>query len=518
MCVHLDAYECLPLKVTPKSMTHAERIQKKKEKEIAEETARLTSAIRKNQGLEPSDAPAVNKGFGSSAPASLGGRYPAAWPSTSNAPGTPGTASTQSKNSSSVTGPAGFGPANGQKLRSAEVESEVRAQQPLPQGSEHTAASPSTQLPSSSAADRSKQSSTRAVAHLAERQRIEGSGSGTAGVCWHRGRVLSGGGDGKVRAWEVETGKMLSEAKGHGGRQVTSMWVFGERMVTGGVDGTVMVWNVGGGVVEEVRRFNALEKARAGAGQRHGVTSVCGHGSRVYSGVAGEGEGAGNDVLVWDVDGNKYVNKMAGHRSWVTGMGILMGGKFLATVSLDCTIRIWSIESMSVTFFSGANRVPGQVAVDPTGLLGVGVLPVVQGEGGKGKQGLVTISEGGQVDLWEVTTETGMVEVKHVEGARHGEGELESGCVGVLGGWMEGGESRWRVVSGGSEGRVKVWGVGGRGGWEETESCLVAEGKYPIDCCRGEESEGRVVVGLGEREEGGRVEASVRVLGWSAGS
>ena len=320
-----------------------------------------------------------------------------------------------------------------------------------------------------------------------------------------------------MRAWEVETGKMLSEAEGHGGRQVTSMWVFGERMVTGGVDGTVMVWNVGGGVVEEVRRFNALEKARAGAGQRHGVTSVCGHGSRVYSGVAGEGEGAGNDVLVWDVDGNKYVNKMAGHRSWVTGMGILMGGKFLATVSLDCTIRIWSIESMSVTFFSGANRVPGQVAVDPTGLLGVGVLPVVQGEGGKGKQGLVTISEGGQVDLWEVTTETGMVEVKHVEGARHGEGELESGCVGVLGGWMEGGESRWRVVSGGSEGRVKVWGVGGRGGWEETESCLLAGGKYPIDCCRGEGegSEGRVVVGLGEREEGGRVEGSVRVLGWS---
>ena len=102
-----------------------------------------------------------------------------------------------------------------------------------------------------------------------------------------------------MRAWEVETGKMLSEAEGHGGRQVTSMWVVGERMVTGGVDGTVMVWNVGGGVVEEVRRFNALEKARAGAGQRHGVTSVCGHGSRVYSGVAGEGQGAGNDVLVW---------------------------------------------------------------------------------------------------------------------------------------------------------------------------------------------------------------------------
>ena len=254
-----------------------------------------------------------------------------------------------------------------------------------------------------------------------------------------------------MQVWDVEEGKAVAEAGGHGGKQVKAMYVYGDNLVTGGEDGTVMVWKLGGGGLEVHRTFNVLEKARGDAGKSHGVTSVCGHGSRVYSGVAGEGVGEGNDVLVWDVEGNKYVNKMGGHRSWVTGMAILMEGKFLATVSHDCTIRIWSVENRNIQFFGQANRTPGQVEVDPTGLLGVVALPQGAGEEETGKQGMVTISEGGMVDLWEVTTKSGMVEVHHVEGGRHGEPELEHGCVGVFGGKGGGGEGRW--------------GGGGGGGW-----------------------------------------------------
>ena len=163
---------------------------------------------------------------------------------------------------------------------------------------------------------------------------------------------MSGGGDGKVRVWDVEEGRIVKEEEGHGGKAVTSMHVYGDRMVTGGVDGKVVVWEVGGGGLTVWKTFDAKEKGREGAGVTYGVTSVCGYGSRVYGGVAGESEGKGHDVLVWDTDageGKEYVNRMAGHKSWVTGMAIVMKGKFMATASLDCSIRIWSIQGKFFT-------------------------------------------------------------------------------------------------------------------------------------------------------------------------
>ena len=365
---------------------------------------------------------------------------------------------------------------------------------------------------------------------MEERQRLGGQGAGMMGICWWEGRVISGGADGWVRVWDVEERTEVMSAEGHKGAQVRSMWVYGDKLVTGGVDGMVVVWRLNlnpkpGGeekVLEEMVRFNAREKARAGAGES-GVTAVCGYGSRVYAGwgVAGENRAGNGDVLVWDVEGSKYVNKMGGHQSWVTGMAILMEGKFLATVSLDCTIRIWSIENRSLQFFSQANREPGVLKENPTGLLGVVAL-WTETSRGTGKQGIVTISEGGTVDLWKVSTGTGMVEVNHVSGGKHGEGgRLESGSVGVVGArWGYGGEEGFRVVSAGYEGTVKVWEVGERGEWAETESVKVEEGRYAIEGCSGRVSaDGRLAVGLGVREEGGgEVSESVRIFGWGGGT
>ena len=328
---------------------------------------------------------------------------------------------------------------------------------------------------------------------MKEIKRLTGHGGGTLVVCWYGGRVISGGADGKVRVWDVEGGGVEAEAAGHDS-EVTSMWVFGDRLVTGGVDGMVKVWGLGGGGLKREQEFNVAEGARGGA--KLGVSSVCGYGGRVYSGVAAEEEGTGNDVLVWEVEGGRYVSSMKGHKSWVTGMAVLMEGKFLATVSYDCTVRIWSIENRQAKFFSQANREPGQVGKDPSALLGVAALPA-GGDASKGTQGLVTISEGGMVDVWEVSTGSGMVEVKHVEGGRHGEGELEGGSVSVVGGRGGGGKDRWRVVSAGSEGRVKMWGVGETGGWEAVESVAVEGGKYAIAGCSGREADGQVVLGLG---------------------
>ena len=185
---------------------------------------------------------------------------------------------------------------------------------------------------------------------------------------------MSGGADGKVRVWDVDEGRIVKEEAGHGGKAVSSMHVYGDRMVTGGVDGTVMVWEMEGGGLRVCKTFDAKEKGREGAGRTYGVTSVCGYGARVYAGVAGEAEGKGHDVLVWDTEageGKEYVNRMSGHKSWVTGMAIVMKGQFLATVSLDCSVRIWSIQGRFFTEQNTQKLGMRPLVQDRMGLCGV---------------------------------------------------------------------------------------------------------------------------------------------------
>lgn len=324
---------------------------------------------------------------------------------------------------------------------------------------------------------------------------------------------MSGGADGKVRVWDVDEGRIVKEEAGHGGKAVSSMHVYGDRMVTGGVDGTVMVWEMEGGGLRVCKTFDAKEKGREGAGRTYGVTSVCGYGARVYAGVAGEAEGKGHDVLVWDTEageGKEYVNRMSGHKSWVTGMAIVMKGQFLATVSLDCSVRIWSIQGRFFTEQNTQKLGMRPLVQDRMGLCGV----VGLGAGGaEGKEGLVTISEGGVVDLWEVTKESGSMEVHHVEEGRHGEGGEGHRSVSLMGEKGSGGEGRWRVASGGPEGRVKIWGVGEAGGWEELDTVDVAGGAYGIEGCSARAPFGKLAVGLGAREEGGKVEGSLILFG-----
>ena len=38
-----------------------------------------------------------------------------------------------------------------------------------------------------------------------------GGAGGTRTVCWHGGRVISGGADGKMRVWDVDEGRIVKE-------------------------------------------------------------------------------------------------------------------------------------------------------------------------------------------------------------------------------------------------------------------------------------------------------------------
>ena len=60
--------------------------------------------------------------------------------------------------------------------------------------------------------------------------------------------IASGGHDGKVRLWDVETEKLVARWTGHTDLTRSLCWsVDGERVVSGSHDGTIRVWDVEGG-------------------------------------------------------------------------------------------------------------------------------------------------------------------------------------------------------------------------------------------------------------------------------
>jgi WD40 repeat protein len=58
-------------------------------------------------------------------------------------------------------------------------------------------------------------------------------------------RVLTGCTDGLIRAFDIETGKQVSELKGHEASSVTDLQFTsdGKRLASSGGDGTVRLWN-----------------------------------------------------------------------------------------------------------------------------------------------------------------------------------------------------------------------------------------------------------------------------------
>ena len=95
----------------------------------------------------------------------------------------------------------------------------------------------------------------RGMTVRSELQRLEG----------HRGRVtrlaltpdsrriLSGGGDGTIRIWEVASGRCSRALEGHKG-DVTGLAILpsGKHVVSGGLDGTLRLWNMGTGKAERI--------------------------------------------------------------------------------------------------------------------------------------------------------------------------------------------------------------------------------------------------------------------------
>lgn len=167
-------------------------------------------------------------------------------------------------------------------------------------------------------------------------------------------KVVSGGQDGTVRLWDVETGREIRRLEGHTG----PVWAVayspdGRLIASGSFDSTVRIWDVVSG--QEVRRYT---------GHTDYVRGV------LFSTDTKLVLSCGDDrtVQLWEIDSGETLRRMKGHGHYVFGMAVIPSSPLAASASLDRTIRIWDLpDGREIKKLEGHTDTVLSVAATPDG-------------------------------------------------------------------------------------------------------------------------------------------------------
>jgi WD40 repeat protein/uncharacterized protein (DUF697 family) len=191
--------------------------------------------------------------------------------------------------------------------------------------------------------------------------------------------VASGSFDSTVRLWDVASGTELEQLQEHTGR-VWSVAISTDRKLVVSGAGAVRLWDVASGT--ELQQL-LLDK--------HSVHSVAINpvGTLVASGIY-------NKVLLWDVVSGQEVQQLCGHEGTVYSVAFSPDGRLIASGSSDNTVRLWDAASgQEVRQLCGHDEFVNSVAFSPDGKL------VASGSGNVfGNEGDNTVR------LWDVASGT----------------------------------------------------------------------------------------------------------------
>ncbi|WP_406695868.1 WD40 repeat domain-containing protein [Singulisphaera sp. Ch08] len=193
---------------------------------------------------------------------------------------------------------------------------------------------------------------------------------------WLAAGLWTGGKDGveppgnDVVIWDVATGNPSPTLKGHtAGVSAVAFSPDGKLLLSGGGDGVAKVWEVASGRVRATLRFPSLLK-QLGENDAISVDSVAfSPDGRTFITSAGvsqtsqKPEGVG-EVTIWNATNDQRVATLQGFAGMARQVVFSPAGKCLATTSNDGTIRFWD----STTFrMIGELKGWGPIAFSPDG-------------------------------------------------------------------------------------------------------------------------------------------------------
>ena len=150
------------------------------------------------------------------------------------------------------------------------------------------------------------------------------------------GLIASGGVDGTVRLWNADRTQALVTLEGHTGSvNSVALSADGRVVASGSLDASIRVWETEGGrpVAHAARShgFGRLDSARhrwAARGERQ---------SRRHRPVVGSG------------DGSSAGHPARPHRRGARGARSVAAGQFVASGSIDGTVRLWEADEWATT-------------------------------------------------------------------------------------------------------------------------------------------------------------------------
>uniref|UniRef100_A0A2K5S6W7 Chromatin assembly factor 1 subunit B n=1 Tax=Cebus imitator TaxID=2715852 RepID=A0A2K5S6W7_CEBIM len=177
-------------------------------------------------------------------------------------------------------------------------------------------------------------------------------------------RLASAGVDTAVRIWKVEKGpdgKAIVEFLSNLARHTKAVNVVrfsptGEILASGGDDAVILLWKVNDNKEPEQTAFQDEDEAQLNKENWTVVKTLRGHLEDVYDicwatdGNLMASASVDNTAIIWDVNKGQKISIFNEHKSYVQGVTWDPLGQYVATLSCDRVLRVYSTQKKRVAF------------------------------------------------------------------------------------------------------------------------------------------------------------------------
>ncbi len=147
-------------------------------------------------------------------------------------------------------------------------------------------------------------------------------------LAMNQNKVVTGLGNGKVMIWDVHSGALLDEFKGHSNR-IMSITIQDNILITGSDDNTAKIWNI-----NDYQLLHSLK------GHTWWVNIVAIHDNKVITGSTD------NTIKTWDKNNGQLLYTFKDHSGYINTFAI--NDNKVISGSEDRTIKIWDINTGEV--------------------------------------------------------------------------------------------------------------------------------------------------------------------------